>query len=474
MSEEIKCIIGLEIHAQMNTKSKIFCSCPNTSKDAEPNTLVCPICLGFPGSKPMLNRQVFDNGIMIAKALNCEIPKNVFFSRKSYFYPDMTKNFQITQYEIPVGINGHLSIDYKGESKKIRIRRAHIEEDPGKLLHVGGDITNSDYTLVDYNRAGTPLIEIVTDPDFNSPDEVGTFLTKLRAILEHLNIYDPEMIMKADANISVKGGARVEVKNITGFHNIIKALEYEYNRQKIMAKQGIFIKLQETRAYSEKSKTTKSLRIKESEADYGYIFEPDLSWQSMDDKRLKEIFSKMSELPDERIIRFVKEYKLQKESAIAIIYTDKNLADFFENCAKAFKDYTLLSNWMLTHLLKCLNYNGVSIKKSKVSAENFTGFLQSIKSGKITERLGKELIKDLVGSGKTIEQLIKDKGVKELSADKLEKIAKEVLSKNEKAVNDYKSGNSQSFNYLLGQALKATEYQAKVEDVRKALESLMK
>ncbi len=474
MSEEIKCIIGLEIHAQMNTKSKIFCGCPNTSKDAEPNTLVCPICLGFPGSKPMLNKQVFDNGIMIAKALNCEIPKNVFFSRKSYFYPDMTKNFQITQYEIPVGLNGYVLIDYKGENKKIRIRRAHIEEDPGKLLHVGGDITNSDYTLVDYNRAGTPLIEIVTDPDFNSPDEVLTFLTKLRAILEHLNIYDPEMIMKADANISIKGGARVEVKNITGFHNIIKALEYEYNRQKIMAKQGIFIKVQETRAYSEKSKTTKPLRVKESEADYGYIFEPDLSWQSMDDNRLKEIFLKMNELPDERIIRFVKEYKLQKESATTIIYTDKNLADFFEACAKSFKDYTMLSNWMLTHLLKCLNYNNVPIKKSKISSEKFTDFLQSIKSGKITERLGKELIKELVSGGKTIAQLIKEKGIKELSNDKLEKIAAEIISKNEKAVSDYKSGNSQSFNYLLGQVLKATDYQAKVEEIRKALESLLK
>lgn len=471
MSEEIKCIIGLEIHAQMNTESKIFCSCPNNSKDIEPNTNVCEICLGYPGSKPALNKKVFENGIKIAKALNCKISDNIFFSRKSYFYPDMTKNFQITQYEIPVGLNGFLTIKYKGKEKKIRITRAHIEEDPGKLIHKGGDITSSDYTLVDYNRAGTPLIEIVTDPDFNNPDEVGVFLTKLRAILEHLNIYDSEMIMKADANISVKGGARVEIKNITGFHNIIKALEYEYSRQKIMAKQGLFIKQQETRAFNEKSKTTKTLRVKETEADYGYIFEPDLSWQTMNDERLKKIIKDMNELPDERIKRFMKEYGLTKKSSIELIYTDKNLADFFEQSAKQFKDYVLLSNWILTHLLKCLNYNNTSIKKSKVTHELFAEFMQAIKFGKITQRNAKELIKDLASKGKSIDELIKEKGIKEFNKKELEKIIVDLINKNEKAITDYKMGNNNALNFLIGQALKLTDYQAKVQDVRKMLES---
>ncbi|MFA5333802.1 MAG: Asp-tRNA(Asn)/Glu-tRNA(Gln) amidotransferase subunit GatB [Candidatus Nanoarchaeia archaeon] len=474
MTPEVKCIIGLEIHAQMSTKSKIFCSCPNSVKDAPPNTTVCQICLGYPGTKPSLNRTVFENGVKIAKALNCTVPDNIFFSRKSYFYPDMTKNYQITQYEIPVGLNGYLKIENKGAEKKINIRRAHIEEDPGKLVHVGGDITSSEYTLVDYNRAGTPLIEIVTDPDFNSPDEVLIFLTKLRAILEHLNIYDSEMIMKADANISIIGGARVEVKNITGFHNIIKALEYEYSRQKIMAKQGIFIKQQETRAYSEKSKTTKTLRVKESEADYGYIFEPDLSWQVIDAKRMADISKTMNELPDDRIKRFTKDYNLTKELSTVLIYTDKALADFFEKCSKELKDYELTGNWIATHLMKCLNYNNVSVSKSKVTPELFIGFIKAIKENKITERLAKEMIKELVSTGKPINELIKEKGIKKFPEEKLKELIIKILSKNEKAVADYNMGNNSSINYLIGQVLRLTEFQAKVEDIRKILQNEIK
>jgi aspartyl-tRNA(Asn)/glutamyl-tRNA(Gln) amidotransferase subunit B len=474
MTQDVKCIIGLEIHAQMNTKSKIFCGCANSIKDAKPNTNVCPICLGYPGTKPALNKSVFENGIKIAKALNCSVPDNIFFSRKSYFYPDMTKNFQITQYEIPVGLKGYLSIEYKGAEKKINIRRAHIEEDPGKLFHIGGDITNSEYTLVDYNRAGTPLIEIVTEPDFSSPDECGIFLTKLRAILEHLSIYDSEMIMKADANISVIGGARVEVKNITGFHNIIKALEYEYNRQKIMAKQGIFIKSQETRAYSEKSKTTKALRIKESEADYGYIFEPDLSWQTMDSKRFSDIYRTMNELPDERIKRFIKDYNLSKDAGYSLIYTDKNLADFFEECAKKIKDYTFLANWTLNYLLKCLNYNNVSIKSSKISPELFIEFIDAMISKKITERLGKELIKDLAESKKSVYQIMKSKKLSGVKNDEILVAIKKILINNEKAINDYKAGNSNSLNYLIGQVLRELKFQAKVEDIRETLQDEIK
>lgn len=465
---EIKCIIGLEIHAQMKTKSKIFCSCP--VGDAEPNTNVCETCLGYPGSKPRLNKRVFENGVKVAKALNCTIPRHVFFSRKSYFYPDMTKNFQITQYEIPVGLKGYVDIMWKGKKMKIHITRAHLEEDPGKLMHVGGDITNSKYTLIDYNRAGTPLIEIVTDPDFTNPEQVGAFLTKLRAILEHLDVYDTSLIMKADANISIEGGARVEVKNITGFHNIMKALQYEYSRQKIMAKQGRFITQQETRAFSEAGKITKKLRIKESEADYGYIFEPDLSWQNMNTKRLKKIYDDMNELPDERIARFKKEYKLTKDISYVLVYTDKALADFFEECAKKLKNKILLANWITTHLLKCLNYNSVNISKSKLSTNNFIEFMQLLESKKLSERLGKELIKDLVSSGKSIKQIMKSKKIKTISEKDIEKIVLKIIKNNPKSVSDYEGGNVKSLNYLLGQILRETKFQADINLVRKLLE----
>ncbi|VVB74762.1 Aspartyl/glutamyl-tRNA(Asn/Gln) amidotransferase subunit B [Candidatus Tiddalikarchaeum anstoanum] len=468
MTDDIKCIIGLEIHTQMKTKSKIFCSCPVT--ESEPNTNVCPICLGYPGTKPMLNKKVLENGVKIAKALNCNIPQHVFFSRKSYFYPDMTKNFQITQYEIPIGLNGNLSIPWEGKSIKIRIKRAHIEEDPGRLEHVGGDITNSKYTLVDYNRAGIPLIEIVTEPDFTNPEQAGVFLKKLRAILEHLDVYDSDMIMKADANISIQGGARVEVKNITGFHNIMKALEYEYNRQRIMAKQGNFVKLQETRAYSEGSKTTKQLRLKESEADYGYIFEPDLSWQNMNTDRLSIIFKTMNELPDERIERFRKEYNLTPEISTVLIYTDKALADFFETCAKKVKDKVLLANWVTTHLLKCLNYNDVSISKSKLSPENFSKFVIMLENGELNERLGKELIKELVSTGKDVKKLMSEKNISVISDADIESGIVEVLKKNEKAVVDYKAGKVESFTFLLGEVLKKIKYQADVQKVKNLLE----
>ena len=472
MIRDVECIIGLEIHAQMNTKSKIFCSCPVS--EAPPNTNVCEVCLGYPGSKPRLNRKVFENGIKVAKALNCKVPDNIFFSRKSYFYPDMTKNFQITQYEIPVGIKGYLTIKWKGDDLKIRIRRAHLEEDPGKLVHVGGDITSSEYTLIDYNRAGTPLVEIVTEPDFTNPEQVREFLSKLRAILEHLNVYDSEMIMKADANISVKGGARVEVKNITGFNNIMKALEYEYNRQRIMAKQGIFIKQQETRAYSDKSKMTKSLRIKESEADYGYIFEPDLSWQTMTSKRLKNITDNMSELPDERIKRFVKIYKLTNDTSYVLVYTDKALADFFEECAKKIKNYSLLANWTTTHLLKCLNYNNENIKKSKITPLLFAEFLEKISKGELSERLGKELVKELVSTGRNINAIMKMHKIKVWKNSDIKKIIEKVVKKNEKAVSDCKNGNNNSINFLIGEVLKETKYQASVEKIREIIMSVMK
>ncbi len=466
--KRIKCKIGLEIHVQMNTNTKIFCSCP--VGEAEPNTNVCEICMGYPGSKPRLNKKVLLNGLKVAKALNCRIPENIFFSRKSYFYPDMTKNFQITQYEIPLGKKGCLNIKWKNKNYNIRITRVHIEEDPAKLVHVGGDITSSEYTLIDYNRAGTPLIEIVTEPDFTHPNQVQNFLTELRAIVEHLGVYSSELIMKADANISVEGGVRVEVKNITGFNNIIKALRYEYSRQSIMAKQGRYVEKLQTRAFDEKSRITKTLRMKESEADYGYIFEPDLSWQSFTEKDLEKIYENMAELPSQRIKRFMKQYKLSREKSYSIIYAGKEFADFYEKCADYYKNYVKLSSWVLTHLLKCLNYNNFNIKDLRITPEDFTDFLKKMDDEKIGERLGKELIKRIVEEDKTAEELIKKKGLKLIKDEKkIKKIIKKVLSKEEEAVKEYTGGKEEVLNYLVGEVLKETKYQADVKIVSELL-----
>ncbi|MDE1833351.1 MAG: Asp-tRNA(Asn)/Glu-tRNA(Gln) amidotransferase subunit GatB, partial [Candidatus Micrarchaeota archaeon] len=320
-------MIGVEVHAQLDTKSKIFCSDSTDHRNAEPNQNTCPICLGFPGSKPKLNRKVLEYGLMIGLALNSKVTDTVFFSRKTYFYPDLSKNYQITQYEAPLVTEGYLTV---GEAK-IRIRRVHIEEDPAKLMYVGGDITSSEYVHMDYNRAGVPLAEIVTEPDFTSPKQVRAFLEQLSSILEHLGVYDSgkEATLRVDANISIDGGERVEVKNITGFENVEKALNYEIVRQQGLKRMEVEIQ-RETRHFDAEMKTTKSLRKKEYEEDYGYIFDPDLPMVTLSKGFVSSLKGRMPELPEQRSARLVKDYKISGYYADVIIYTGKPMADFYE------------------------------------------------------------------------------------------------------------------------------------------------
>src|SRR3989344_418675 len=428
----MKAIMGLECHVNLLSKSKLFCDSPTDYENYEPNEATCPICLGYPGSKPVLNKKIVESALMVAKALNCEISPVMFFSRKSYFYPDMPKNFQITQYEIPLARNGHVQIT----NKKIRIRRIQIEEDPGKLIHVGGGITNAQYVLVDYNRAGMPLIEVVTEPDFENVKEVREFLSKLQSILEHLEVYDSsrEASLRVDANISLEGGTRVEVKNITGFVNVEKALSYEVVRQQNLVRMGMQVE-RETRHFDEATKTTSTLRKKETEEDYGYIFEPDLSQFTISDKLVKSIEKQMPELPDARVKRFVKEYKIPENQSQTIVYTDKALADFFESCIKLFNKPEYISRWIVTDLLKVLNWNNVVIRHSLITPNVFVKFLKAMDEGEITERLGKELIKEIVPSGKSVKDLMKAKGL-DKKID-LESVVKEVIKENKKAVEDY-------------------------------------
>lgn len=453
----MKTIMGMEVHVQIKTNSKIFCGC-SANYNVPPNTNVCDVCLGFPGTKPRFNRKVLENAIKVGLALNGKFHDNIFFSRKSYFYPDMSKNFQITQYEIPLVYEGLITINVADKEKKIRIRRIHIEEDPARLIHEGADITTSKSVLVDYNRSGIPLIEVVTEPDFESVEEVRAFFDKLRSILEHLDVFDSEnYIMKSDANISMTGGERVEIKNITGAKAVEKALNFEILRQKNLLKRGLPVK-RETRHFDALGGTTKSLRTKETEEDYGYIFEPDLVWYSISAELIKKIQNEMPELPDERIERFTKEYEMNHETAVALI-SDKKLADFFEQCAKKFKDKKLLANFTTTHLMKCLNFNKVRINRSKVTAENYLDLLENIKDGTITERLAKEKIKDLVGKGSV-------KLEKKVSDEELKSVIKKVLKKNAKAADDYKHNNESALNFLVGQVLKQTKFAADPNKVR--------
>lgn len=448
----MKTIIGLEIHVHLLSESKLFCNSPADYENKEPNENSCPVCLGFPGSKPQVNKKIVESALMIAKALNCEISPLMFFSRKSYFYPDMPKNFQITQYEIPLAKNGYLAIG----TKKIRIRRIHIEEDPAKLVHVGGDITAAQYVLVDYNRAGMPLVEIVTEPDFENTQQVREFLSKLQSILEHLEVYDSnrEASLRIDANVSIEGGERIEVKNITGFSNVEKALNYEIARQQNLFRVGMKI-VRETRHFNELTKTTTSLRKKETEEDYGYIFEPDLPQFTISKQLIQKIEKQIPELPDARVNRFVKEYKIPENQAQVIVYIDKALADFFEDCGKLFNKPEFISRWIVTDLLKVLNWNDITIRKSKVTPKVFTEFLKSMDKGEITERLGKELIKELVPTSKSVKELIKEKELpKKID---LESLVKEVIRENKKAVADYKGGNEKAIQFLIGQVLRKTK-----------------
>ncbi len=460
--------IGLEIHCQLNTKSKLFCSCSTNISEKEPNSETCPVCLGFPGYKPVVNKKAIDFTIGIGIALGCTISNETFFSRKTYFYPDMSKNFQITQYEIPIATGGSIDI----EGNKIRIRRVHLEEDPAKIVYANGDISTTEYTLIDYNRSGIPLAEIVTEPDIETPKEARKLLEKISAILEYLNVYDvsKEASLRVDANISSEG-ERVEIKNITGFENVEKALSYEVIRQKSMTRMKKVIE-RETRHFDETTRTTKGLRKKEYEEDYGYIFDPDLPSIRIDDAWINSIKDNLPELPDNKVKRFVGEYKISDYDAGVIAYTGKDMADFFEDCCKIYKRYDNISKWIINYLLKSLNWNSQKVSESKVKPNTFIELLEIMDNGEITERYAKELIKEYVDSGISPRALAKKNEFKVTDAE-LKKTVEGILKENEKALEDLKAGKENAKQYIIGLVLKATNNQANPKLIIKIMEELI-
>jgi len=374
--------IGLETHVQLNSKSKIFCGCRNPvnlAEEPEPNTLLCETCLGLPGSKPRANKAIVEMAIKVAVALDCAIAKETFFSRKTYFYPDMNKNFQITQYEVPIAEGGHVI----SSGKKIRIRRVHMEEDPSKIVHVGG--IGGRYTLLDYNRSGTPLIEIVTEPDFTSPTEARLFLQKLASILEYLGVYDSssKAVLKSDANISLSGGERIEVKNITGTKEIEQALNYEITRQKSVLNRGGKI-IQATRMWNPDAGVTKEMRTKETEEDYGYIMEPDLTKIDSLDGLAIRLKKSLPELPDQKQKRFVKQFKISDKMAESLV-SDKDIAELFEFVVKK-SDPKVAGTWIGVYLLKTLNWNGIRFRDSKLKKEWIADLIVMFEKGKQSQQ----------------------------------------------------------------------------------------
>ena len=434
--------------------------------EAEPNSNTCPICLGFPGSKPKVNSRAVEHGTMIGLALNSSINERTFFSRKAYFYPDLAKNYQITQYEIPLATGGSMNL---GETR-IRIRRVHIEEDPAKLVHDTGDITTANRVLIDYNRAGVPLAEIVTEPDFKSPKQVRQFMERLSSILEYLGVYDPkrEMSLRIDANISINGGERVEVKNITGFENVEKALSYEIVRQGAMARMGAKVE-RETRHFNAEIKTTSALRKKEYDEDYGYIFDPDLPMITLSRQFVGSLKERMPELPEQRAARLVSDYGISDHYAGVIIYTGKSMADFYEECIKLEKKPELVASWIVNYLLKSLNWRSERVEDSKVKPGTFVELIRMIDRGEVTERYAKELIKTYVDTGKSPKALAAKEKMA-LSETDIVKIVKDVIGKNEKTVKEFKSGKGEALQFLIGLVLKGTKRQADPKTIKGIIE----
>lgn len=455
--------IGLECHVQLQTQTKLFCGCANKFTD-KPNTLTCDYCIGLPGTKPRINKSAVDAAILIGEALECKISAPSFFSRKAYFYPDMGKNFQITQYEVPIAYGGRMKLG----TKMITIKRIQIEEDPARLVHVGGGITSSQYVLVDYNRSGVPLVEIVTDPDFESPKEAREFLQKLSSILQYLGVYNPDIegSLRVDANISVDV-TRVEIKNISGFKEVERALNYEIVRQNnvIRRKQKVVM---ETRGWDANAGVTRSQRTKETEDDYGYIFEGDLPQFSVDQRHINELKNSIPELPDKKVTRYTREMRLPEEIAVSIV-SEPDLAEAFEKVAQIV-DKQLAAKWFAGEIKKTLNYNTLHFKESKLNVTNLTNLLLKVERKEITDHTAEMMLRDMVHK----EVVLDTTSTKRIDDEKaLEEIVREVIDSNTKAVLDYKSGKTESFNYLVGQVMRKTQGRADSTTIRKIMSRLI-
>lgn len=466
--KDLGVMIGLEVHVALTTKSKLFCGCSTRWQGKEPNTNCCPTCLGFPGSKPRLNSKAVEYGTMIGIALNSRISEEMYFSRKSYFYPDMSKNFQITQYEIPICTEGSMKL---GE-KTIRLRRIQIEEDPARLVHSEGSIESSKYVLIDYNRSGVPLCEIVTEPDFESPREARNFLQKLSSILEYLGIYDSSMegSMRVDANVSIMGGERIEIKNISGFKEVEKALSYEIIRQSNLLRRGRKIE-QETRGFDPVSNTTILQRTKEFEEEYGYIFEPDLTVIEISPEACRKAREKIPELPDSRMKRYS---KLIGEELAESIVTDLQLAEMFEKCIGEIEPKTA-ATWFGNVLKKILNYNNMRMKDTKISKDEMIRFLKAVDKKDITNTSGEMILREMVKPGEsgTGTKLSIDE-VSRIDDDSvLRELVKSAIEKNQKAFLELKSGKSEAMQFLVGQVMRESRGRADPNMARKIIEEMI-
>jgi len=481
MKEEV--VIGLEIHIQLMTKSKIFCQCSTDYIGKEPNTNTCPVCLGLPGSLPVLNKKVLEFAVRTSVALNCKINQVSRFHRKNYFYPDLPKAYQISQYDTPLSINGCMEIPLSESKEKrmIRITRVHIEEDAGKLVHEG-DITSSPYSLADYNRCGIPLAEIVTEPDFHSPEEAQIFLIKLRSIVQHLGVCDGNMeegSMRCDANISLRDaktgalGTKVEIKNMNSFKAVKKAMQFEVDRQKKLLAEGEKI-IQETRHWDESKNITVSMRSKEEAHDYRYFPEPDLLPLKVDLKIVDKIRENLPELPEARRERFINDYQIPRYDA-EILTSSKALGDYYEKTASLYSNGKVLSNWIMGELSRYLNEEKVKIEDSPISPKKLAEMLKLIDGRIISVKMAKNVFEKMFKTGKDASQIVKESGISQITDEnELLKVIDKVIKENPKSIEDFNQGKENALNYLMGQVMRITKGRAKPDFVFNALKQSIK
>ena len=470
---EFEPVIGLEVHSQLKTRTKIFCSC-STRFGADPNTHVCPVCLGMPGVLPVLNKTVVEYAMRMALATSCTITRQSRFARKNYFYPDLPKGYQISQYEFPIAENGHVIITLEdGTQKRIGITRIHMEEDAGKLIH---DLQRGK-SLVDYNRTGTPLIEIVSEPDIQSPEEAGAYLRQLRSILRYLDISDGNMeegSFRCDANVSIrpKGatefGTRTELKNLNSFKYVEAAIGYEIKRQKAVIADGGKV-VQETRLWDSAKNRSHSMRGKEEAHDYRYFPDPDLVPLEIDEAWIDTVRNSLPELPDARKERFVKDYGLPRYDA-EVLTAARELADYFEDCAQNVKNPKLVSNWVMVTLLGLLNSEGKSIDQSPVSATQLAELIALIETDVISGKIAKTVFDEMVTSGKAPKVIVEEKGLVQVTdASAIESVVDQVISANPSEVEKFKAGNAKLMGFFVGQVMRETKGKANPQMVNQLL-----
>lgn len=469
-------VIGLEIHCELKTKTKIFCGCA-TGFGAEQNTHVCPVCLGLPGVLPTVNKRVVEFGIKAGLATNCTINKYSKFDRKNYYYPDLPKNWQTSQYDLPIAEHGWVDIDVDGEKKRIRLTRIHMEEDAGKLVHSGTTIKDSATSNVDYNRTGVPLLEIVSEPDLRSAEEARAYMEKIKAIMEYIDVSNCRMEegnLRADINVSLRPvgtkelGTRTEMKNINSFKNLEDAINYEIERQEEVLEDGGHV-VQETRTFDPARGITLSMRSKENAHDYRYMPEPDLPPIVTSEETIEKYRSELPELPDARCARLEKEYGLSDYDA-GIITSSRAMAEYFDAVVATGAEPKLAANWIMGDLAKNLNEDGIDITKSPVSAERLGKMIGLIMKDTISGKIAKKVFKEMWTNEDEPEKIVKDKGLVQITdTGAIEAAVDAAIAANPKAVEEYKGGKKKAIGALVGQVMKATRGKANPQMVNKML-----